>query len=99
MSTPVTAVKTYIAVFVGLLLLLSLTVALSFVNLGIFNLVFAMLIAACKALLIILFFMEARRSSKVIWVVAGAGFFWLGILLILSVGDYITRGWVAGTGQ
>ena len=72
---------------------------LSFVNLGIFNLVFALLIAACKALLIILFFMEARRSSKVIWIVAGAGFFWLGILLVLSVGDYLTRGWVPGTGQ
>ena len=99
MSTPITATRTYVIVFIGLLALASTTIALSFVNLGIFNLVFALLIAACKALLIIVFFMEARRSSKVIWIVAGAGFFWLGILLILSVGDYVTRGWVAGTGQ
>jgi cytochrome c oxidase subunit IV len=99
MSTPITPTRTYIIVFVGLLALASTTIALSFVNLGIFNLVFALLIAGCKALLIIVFFMEARRSSKVIWIVAGAGFFWLGILLILSVGDYFTRGWVPGTGQ
>ena len=53
-----------------------------------------MLIAACKALLVILFFMHVRYSSRLTWVFVGAGFFWLMILLSLTLADVLSRRWL-----
>jgi len=53
-----------------------------------------MLIAACKALLVILFFMHVRYSSRLTWVFVGAGFFWLMILLALTLVDVLSRRWL-----
>ena len=50
-----------------------------------------MAIAVAKAVLIILFFMHIRYGRKLTWVFAGAGFFWLAILLVLAMTDYATR--------
>jgi len=38
--------------------------------------------------------MHVRYSSRLIWLVAGAGFFWLGIMIALTLSDYLSRGWV-----
>ena len=53
-------------------------------------------IAITKALLVILFFMHVRWSTRLTWVVAASGFFWLLILFGLTMSDYLTRGWVTG---
>jgi hypothetical protein len=37
--------------------------------------------------------MHARYSPKLIWIVGGAAVFWVGILMVLSMSDYLTRGW------
>lgn len=58
------------------------------------NPVIALAIATTKALLVILFFMHVRYSSKLTKVTVLAGFFWLGILLVMTMGDYISRGWI-----
>ncbi len=61
-------------------------------------LVIVMLAIACtKATLVILFFMHARWSTRLTWVVIGSGFFWLLILFTLGMSDYMSRGWVPGT--
>lgn len=76
------------------LTLMALTVAtwlIAFVNLGIFNPVVALTIAVIKAVLVILFFMHVFYSSKLTKVTVGAGFFWLLILLTLSLLDYLSR--------
>jgi cytochrome c oxidase subunit 4 len=76
--------------------LMSLTVAtwlIAFVNLGIFNPVVALSIAVIKAVLVILFFMHVRYSSKLTMVTVGAGFFWLLIMITLSLSDYLSRYW------
>jgi len=91
MSGHVVAKKTYFAVFAVLMVLLAATVALSYVHLGRFNAVAALTIAVVKAVLIILFFMHVRYGSRLLWVFAGAGFFWLGILFALSYTDFLTR--------
>ena len=67
------------------------TWAIAFVNLGIFNPVVALTIACIKAVLVILFFMHVRYSSKLTMVTVGAGFFWLLILITLSLSDYLSR--------
>lgn len=76
-----------------LLALLGLTIAAAYVNLGPLNTVTAMSISAAKAALIILFFMHLRGSKPTIWIFAGAGFFWLAIMLAMALSDYLTRGW------
>lgn len=77
----------------ALLALLALTIAAAYVNLGPFNTIAAMSIALAKALLIVLFFMHLRYGKPILWIFAGAGFFWLGIMLALALSDYLTRGW------
>ena len=80
-------------------ILMSLTVAtwlIAFVNLGIFNPVVALTIAVIKAVLVILFFMHVRYSSKLTMVTVGAGFFWLLIMITLSLSDYLSRYWPLG---
>jgi cytochrome c oxidase subunit 4 len=80
------------AVYVALILLLLITWGAAYVNLGAWNNVVALGVAATKAILILLFFMELRRSRRATWLAAAAGFVWLGILLVLSGSDYLTRG-------
>jgi len=87
----------YYLVFIALIIGTGLTVAVAEVDLGALNNVAMLAIAATKALLVILFFMHVRWSSRLTWVVVASGFFWLLILFGLGMTDYISRGWVEGT--
>ena len=86
----------YYMVFGALIVGTILTVAAAKVDMGPLNNVVMLAIAAAKATLVILFFMHVRWSSRLTWVVAMAGFFWL-LLLFTVLGDYVSRGWVPGT--
>lgn len=86
-------VKVYVSVFAALLVLLAITVAASYVPLGRFNVVIALMIAIAKTFLVMLFFMHVRYSGRLIWIYVGVGFFWLGILLALTLSDFLTRWW------
>jgi cytochrome c oxidase subunit 4 len=86
----------YILVFGILLVLLALTVAVAYVDLGVWSTVLAIAIAGLKALLVILYFMHVRYSSHLTWLYAAVGFIWLGILIVLTLSDYFTRGWFRG---
>jgi cytochrome c oxidase subunit IV len=68
-----------------------LTWGIAFSNLGIFNPVVALAIACIKATLVILYFMHVRYSDRLTMVTVGAGFFWLLILITLSLSDYLSR--------
>lgn len=67
------------------------TWAIAFVDLGIFNPVVALAIACTKAVLVILFFMHVFYSSKLTKITIAAGFFWLLIMITMSLSDYLTR--------
>jgi len=99
MSGKTVALTTYLFVFGALMLLLAATVAVHFMNLGSTGTAFGILIAIVKALLVAAFFMHLRWSSRVIWVAAGAGCFWLAIMVSLSMSDYFTRGWMQESGK
>ena len=76
----------------GALLFLTLaTYLLAMIDLGAWNLVIALVIAAMKASLIVLYFMHARYSEWLTWLVIGAGLLWMGILFSLTLSDYLTR--------
>lgn len=84
----------YLAIGVGLLVLTATTVGAAFVNLGPFNPVVALLIATIKATVVVLFFMHVKGASeKLTGAVVVSGFFFLAILLSLSLADYLTRSW------
>ncbi len=91
-------VRLYVAVFAALLVLTVATVSVSYVDLGPLSVVVALTIAFTKALLVVVFFMHLRESSGLIWVVAGGGFFWLAILIALTMSDVMTRGWLPVSG-
>jgi cytochrome c oxidase subunit 4 len=87
-------------VWVALMALMALTAGLSRLDLGPWSTVVAMAIAVIKALLVILFFMHVRyEDQKITWVVVIAGFFWLAILLALSMTDYLSRGYLGVAGH
>ena len=91
-SEPVVSVRTYALVFFTLLVLTALTTAIAFFDLGgEINSAVALAIAVGKALLVILYFMHVRYSDRLTWVFAGAGFFWLLILIGGTMDDVITR--------
>jgi cytochrome c oxidase subunit 4 len=77
--------------WLALLALLGLTVLAAYQPLGMFNTVVALAIATGKALLIAAVFMELRQRNGLVIAFAGAGFFWLSIMLWLAFSDYTTR--------
>ena len=84
---------TYGLVLVVLIVATFLTVALSFLPLhGAYHLVIGLVIAVCKASLVVLFFMHALRSPWLTWLAIAAALFWLGILVVLTLSDYYSRG-------
>ena len=92
----IVSVRVYAAVFLALLILTVTTVAISKVELGEFNFVVAMTIAVVKALLVVMFFMDVRRATSLTKLFVGAGLYWIAIMLVFLVSDYISRGWLPG---
>lgn len=83
--------RALLVAWLALLALLAVTVTLSYVPLGSLNGVVALLIAATKAAIVAAIFMELRHRGARTYVFAGAGLFWLGILLWLGMMDFMTR--------
>jgi cytochrome c oxidase subunit 4 len=81
-------------VFVALLVLTASTVGVTYIHMGRFNLVVALLIAITKASLVVLFFMNVKNSSPLTKLFVVAGLFWMGLLVLLTFSDYVSRGWV-----
>ena len=92
----VVSVGTYFAIYVALLLLLAATFGVYYINLGFWSIVLGITIAVVKAVLILLYFMHVRFSSRLVWIFAAAGFVWLAILVALTMSDYISRAWLPG---
>ena len=87
----------YYLVFLALLIGTGLTVFVAKFDLGPFNNIVMLTVACAKALLVVLFFMHVRWSTRLTWVVAASGFFWLLILFVLTMSDYMSRGWMPGS--
>ena len=93
MSQHVVPKRTYFAVFACLIVLTLVTATVATIDLGALNIVVALVIAMCKATLVILFFMHMRWSTRLVHIVAVASLFWLAILIALTLSDYRTRHW------
>jgi cytochrome c oxidase subunit IV len=82
-----------------LVVLALLTVGLAHVDLHGWNSTVALGIAAVKALLIALFFMELRLAGPLPRLVGAASVLWLGFLMIGTLDDVFTRGWLPAPGK
>ena len=95
MSQEVVSIKTYFVIFITLLVLLFATVLLGLIPAsGAWRDMLTYIgftIAAAKGVLIVLYFMHVKFSSRLTWIFASAAFAWLGIMLILTLDDYWTR--------
>ena len=56
------------------------------------NVIVMLGIAITKAALVVLYFMEVKKGTKLTWLWAGTGFVWV-VLLFITLTDYFTRGW------
>jgi cytochrome c oxidase subunit IV len=92
-SEHIVPVWVYVSVFLALLVLTGLTTGVAFIDLGPFNTVGALFIAVVKMLLVVLFFMHVRYNKGLSRIVIIAAFFWLGIMIALTLGDELTRKW------
>ncbi len=89
----------YYSVFLALCVLTVVTVAIARVDLGVMNTPIALAVAVSKAMLVILFFMGVKYNTPLTKVVAASGFVWLIILFGITMGDYLTRGWLGVPGR
>jgi cytochrome c oxidase subunit 4 len=88
-DTPhVVSVGTYVAVFLALLVLTGVTVWAAGHDFGNMNTLVALGIATTKAVLVVLFFMHVKYSSRLTQIVVGAAFLWLTILVVGTLHDY-----------
>ncbi|HKY22194.1 MAG TPA: cytochrome C oxidase subunit IV family protein [Vicinamibacterales bacterium] len=83
----------YYAIFAALLALTGVTVAVAYVDLGPLNVAVAIAIACFKALIVVLYFMHVKYGTRLVKLTVIAGIYWIGILLALTLSDYLTRGW------
>ncbi|MEJ7639285.1 MAG: cytochrome C oxidase subunit IV family protein [Singulisphaera sp.] len=93
------SVRDYLLIFAVLTALLVATIGVSFLPLGRLSLPVALAIAGCKAALIAFYFMHLRSSNRLTWVFSGAALLWFGILVTLTLSDYLSRTWLEIPGK
>jgi cytochrome c oxidase subunit 4 len=85
--------RVYVVVFLILLVFTGLTVGASYVEMGVFNPIAAIGIACIKMVLVILFFMHVKYTTKLTMLTVASGFFMFGVLISMTLADYISRAW------
>ena len=99
MSEHVSSPKFYVLIFAALMVLTVVTWLVAQVDLGAANDAVALAIAVTKAVLVVLFFMHVRHSTRLTAITVVGSFFWLAILLLITLSDYWTRGLVGIPGK
>lgn len=88
----------YIAVFLVLIALTITTILVAQIDLGEYNFIVAMTIAVIKGSCVVWFFMHVNQATSLTRLFVGAGFFWMAILLVFVLSDYLSRGWLPRPG-
>jgi cytochrome c oxidase subunit 4 len=89
----VVPLKIYYGIFAILMVLTAVTVGVAYIDLGPMNTVAALAIACFKAMIVVLYFMHVKYSTRLIKLTVIAGLYWMVILFGLTLSDYLTRGW------
>lgn len=94
----VVPVRVYVGVFLALMVGTGLTVFAATVDLGMWNTPVALLIAVAKAMLVVLYFMHVKYSSRLVALAVGGSILWFLLLIAGVAADYLSRGWVGTPG-
>jgi cytochrome c oxidase subunit 4 len=81
----------YVAVWGGLVVLTGATVGVSYIDLGILNVVVALFIASAKASLVALFFMHLKSENRLVWTFALVPIFFLVLIIGGTLSDTLFR--------
>lgn len=84
--------KVYLSIGSSLLVLTAVTITVSFVDMGGWNVVVALLIASIKGSLVALFFMHLIYDKKIYSIVFSMGLLFLSIFIALTMFDTLRRG-------
>ena len=90
-QTPVAVLRRSLLVWAALMPLVALTLWLAYVPMGRWNTPVSIAIAAAKALLIALFFMNLRRPDPLLRLAGGASLLWIAFMFALTFADLLTR--------
>jgi cytochrome c oxidase subunit IV len=93
MTAHIPKVKTLVLVWAALIVLTGTTSAVSYIELGPWNIVVALLIAVTKASLVVWIFMGVRYTTSLTKLFVVAGLVWLSILIMITISDYHSRNW------
>jgi|SRR5450631_1692706 cytochrome c oxidase subunit 4 len=85
--------KVYLTIVLALLMGTAITVWASFIDLGPWNPVIALAIACTKAVLVVLFFMHVKYSTKLTKLTVICGIFIFLGLISMTLSDYMSRAW------
>ena len=99
MSEKIVPVRIYVIACAAMVVLTVLTVVLALIDLRGWNTAVGLAIAAAQAWLSAVFFMHLRWSQPMIRLVAMVALLWLGILVVGTMDDILTRGWLAVPGK
>ena len=97
MKQHISSIQTNVIIFAALNVLLFATVGAAYLPLGDWHFAIAMALATVKAVLIVLYFMHVKYSHRLTAIICAASFLWLGIMIALTLTDYMTRtpnGWL-----
>lgn len=87
----ITSNKTYIIVWIILMILTAITVYVSYIHFGVFNIVVAMGVASIKASIVALYFMHLKFEDSITWVFALFPLSLLALLIGMTILDTFTR--------
>ena len=93
MAAHIGTLRVYVAVFLVLMACTLITFFAAKQDWGMLNAPIALFIATTKAIFVILFFMHVKDSDRLTKITVTAGAFWLGILLTLTMTDFLSRTW------
>jgi cytochrome c oxidase subunit IV len=102
MKQHISSIQTNVAIFIALNVLLFATVGAAYLPLGNYHFLIAMALATVKAVLIVMYFMHVKYSHRLTAIICAAAFLWLGIMIALTLTDYMTRethGWLQIPGK
>jgi cytochrome c oxidase subunit 4 len=84
-------ISTYILIWFGLLVLTGVTITAAGLNLGTLSVMAAIVIAAVKSTLVVLFFMHIKYEDRVFKMMLGLAIFTLMVIMVLTFADVSFR--------
>lgn len=91
--------RTYVLAYLSLLALTLITTLIAYLNLGVWSTVIAIGIATLMASIVAGIMMHALYESLLIRIFVSGGIIWFLFMISLTLGDYMSRGWLGIPGK